>query len=55
MALELPLMLVVAMAGAPGAYSEDILTRIVNVHWSGLAVIFGETDQDAPPKEEWPK
>lgn len=29
--------------------------QIVNVSWGGLAVIFGETDQDAPPKEAWPK
>jgi hypothetical protein len=33
----------------------DILTRIVNVHWGGggLAVEFGDKDQDAPkPAEE---
>lgn len=31
-------------------YSEDIVTRIVNVQWvSGLAVIFGKEAEDAPP------
>jgi hypothetical protein len=29
-------------------YSPDVLTRIVNVHWGGLAVEFGDKAQDAP-------
>jgi hypothetical protein len=37
------------------ALQLDPFQRVVNVSWGGLAVIFGETDQDAPPKEAWPK
>lgn len=29
-------------------YSPDVLTRIFNVHWGGLAVEFGDKAQDAP-------
>ena len=31
-----------------GPYSQDVLTRIINVQWGGLAVIFGAMDEDAP-------
>jgi hypothetical protein len=32
------------------AFALDLVTRIVNVHWaSGLAVIFGKEDTNAPP------
>lgn len=30
-----------------GPYSQDVLTRIVNVSWGGLAVIFGKQAEDA--------
>jgi hypothetical protein len=40
----------------PTGYSQDVLTRIVNVQWaSGLAVIFGKEDTDAPPFKPPPK
>jgi hypothetical protein len=38
------------MASAGSGFAQDILTRIINVHWAtgGLAVEFGDKDQDAP-------
>jgi hypothetical protein len=37
------------MAEKIAAWAQDILTRIFNVHWEGgLAVEFGDKDQDAP-------
>jgi hypothetical protein len=30
-----------------GPYSPDPVTRVINVHWGGLAVEFGDKDQDA--------
>lgn len=34
----------------------DVMTRIVNVHWqSGLAVLFGPEDKDAPKRETIPE
>jgi hypothetical protein len=35
-----------------GGYVQDVLTRIVNVQWGGLAVIFGEQDKDAKKPED---
>jgi hypothetical protein len=36
----------------PGALGLDFLTQIINVHWGGgLAVEFGDKDQDAPSTE----
>lgn len=37
-----------------GPYSQDVLTRIYNVHWDeeGLAVEFGDKDQDPPEPPE---
>ena len=32
----------------PEGYSQDVLTRVINVKWPGLAVIFGKEDTDAP-------
>lgn len=44
------------MAGPTGLIGLNPILRIVNVHWdsaSGLAVEFGDRDQDAPePVEE---
>jgi hypothetical protein len=41
------------MAAKIAAWAQDILTRIYNVNWGGLAVEFGDTDQNAPePKPE---
>jgi hypothetical protein len=35
-----------------GPYSQDVLTRIFNVHWAaGLAVEFGDKAKDAPGME----
>ena len=34
-----------------GPYSKGVLTRIYNLKWGGLAVIFGKEDTDAPPFE----
>jgi hypothetical protein len=36
------------MAEKIAAWAQDILTRIYNVHWGGLAVEFGDKDKDAP-------
>jgi hypothetical protein len=36
-----------------GAWAQDILTRIFNVHWeTGLAVEFGDKAEDAPGMTE---
>jgi len=44
------------MAENTGAWSQDILTRIYNVEWGGLAVEFGDKDKDAdaPPVSKTP-
>jgi hypothetical protein len=36
------------MAEKIGEWAQDILTRIYNVNWGGLAVIFGARDEDCP-------
>jgi hypothetical protein len=42
--------LVVLFIAATLPFGLDPFTNIVNVHWAtGLAVIFGEEDTDAPP------
>jgi hypothetical protein len=33
-----------------GGYQQDVVTRIVNVQWGGLAVEFGNKAADAPEK-----
>jgi hypothetical protein len=30
------------------AFAQDLLTRIVNIHGGGLAVEFGDKDENAP-------
>jgi hypothetical protein len=43
------------MADPIGPYSQDVLTSIYNVHWAGgLAVEFGDKDQDPPESPESP-
>jgi len=39
----------------PGGLGLDFLTQVTNVHWGGgLAVEFGNKDQDAPKADETP-
>jgi hypothetical protein len=41
------------MASEEDGLQLDPWTRVINVHWdSGLAVIFGERNEDAPKQEK---
>lgn len=52
-----PLVRITPGAGDTGnnGLQLDFLQNIVNVHWGGLAVVFGPEAIDAPPRDTLPK